>query len=75
PWSQKFLLALQQDRQYFADVTSDLQNNALQANLVIDADKARLLGISSTQLRNSLYYAFGTNEASTIFSTGDSYEA
>ena len=74
PWSQKFLLALQQDRQYFADVTSDLQNNALQANLVIDADKARLLGISSTQLRNSLYYAFGTNQASTIFSTGDSYE-
>ncbi len=74
PWSQKFLLALQQDRQYFADVTSDLQNNALQANLVIDADKARLLGITSTQLRNSLYYAFGTNQASTIFSTGDSYE-
>lgn len=73
-WSQKFLLSMQQDRQYFADVTSDLQNNALQANLIIDADKARLLGITSTQLRNSLYYAFGTNQASTIFSTGDSYE-
>ena len=74
PWSQKMLLAMQQDRQTFVDVSSNLQNNALQANLVIDEDKAQLLGINSDQLRNSLYYAFGTNQASTIFATGDSYE-
>ena len=58
----------------FIDVSSNLQNNALQANLVIDQDKAQLLGINSDQLRNTLYYAFGTNQASTIFSTGDSYQ-
>ena len=74
PWSQKMLLAMQQDRQTFVDVSSNLQNNALQANLVIDEDKAQLLGINSDQLRNTLYYAFGTNQASTIFATGDSYE-
>ena len=31
----------------FTDVTSDLQNNALQATLSIDRDKARALGISA----------------------------
>ena len=74
PWSQKIMLTMQQDRQTFIDVSSNLQNNALQANLVIDQDKAHLLGINSDQLRNTLYYAFGTNQASTIFSTGDSYQ-
>ncbi|UXN66994.1 efflux RND transporter permease subunit (plasmid) [Phyllobacterium sp. A18/5-2] len=74
PWAQKIMLAMQQERSVFVDVSSNLQNNALQANLVIDQDKAQLLGISSDQLRNTLYYAFGTNQASTIFSTGDSYQ-
>lgn len=74
PWSQKIMLAMQQERSVFVDVSSNLQNNALQANLVIDQDKAQLLGISSDQLRNTLYYGFGTNQASTIFSTGDSYQ-
>ncbi|ATU95722.1 efflux RND transporter permease subunit [Phyllobacterium zundukense] len=74
PWSQKIMLAMQQERNTFIDVSSNLQNNALQANLVIDQDKAQLLGINSDQLRNTLYYAFGTNQASTIFSTGDSYQ-
>ena len=45
-----------------------------QAQLVVDTDKARLLGITSEQLRNYLYDGFGTNQASTIFKTGDSYE-
>ncbi|WP_457298968.1 efflux RND transporter permease subunit [Phyllobacterium sp. P5_D12] len=74
PWSQKILLAMQQERQTFVDVSSNLQNNALQANLVIDQDKAQMLGINADQLRNTFYYAFGTNQASTIFSTADSYE-
>ena len=42
--------------------------------IVVDADKAALLGISADQLRNSLYQGFGTNQASTIFKTGDSYQ-
>jgi HAE1 family hydrophobic/amphiphilic exporter-1 len=74
PWSQKILLAMQQQPQTFVDVSSNLQNNALQANLVIDQDKAQMLGINSDQLRNTFYYAFGTNQASTIFSTADSYQ-
>ena len=73
-WSAKLADVMGRDR-LFADVTTDVQDNAPQAQLVVDADKARLLGIASDQLRNSLYDGFGTNQASTIYKTGDSYEA
>jgi len=73
-WAGKIQDAMSADR-HFADVTSDVQDNAPQAQLVIDSDKASLLGIASDQLRNSLYYGFGTNQASTIFKNGNSYQA
>ena len=73
-WSTKMADAMGRDTAHFADVTTDIQDNAPQAELVVDTDKAELLGISAEQLRNSLYDGFGTNQASTIFKTGDSYE-
>jgi len=57
----------------FADVATDLQDNALQATLVIDQDKAMLLGIPADRIRSSLYTAFGTRQVSTIYETGDNY--
>ena len=71
-WAGKIEDAMKADS-HFADVTTDVQDNAPQAQLVIDTDKARLLGIDSAQLRSSLYEGFGTNQATTIFKTGDSY--
>src|SRR5262249_36646522 len=59
--SSRIADAMSRQPQTFADVTTDVQNNALEASLVIDQDKARLLGITSDQLRNSLYDGFGTN--------------
>jgi len=73
-WSQKLESAMTADRAHFADVATDLQDNALQADLVIDQDKASLLGITAQQLRTTLYNGFGANQASTIFGSGDSYE-
>jgi HAE1 family hydrophobic/amphiphilic exporter-1 len=73
-WSNKLADAMQQDPAHFADVTTDVQDNAQQATVVVDNDKASLLKITADQLRNSLYDSFGTNQASTIFKTGDSYE-
>jgi hydrophobic/amphiphilic exporter-1 (mainly G- bacteria), HAE1 family len=73
-WAQKLTDAMTADRAHFADVSTDLQDNALQADLVIDQDKASLLGITAQQLRNTLYNGFGTNQASTIYGSGDSYE-
>ncbi|MFZ1430169.1 MAG: efflux RND transporter permease subunit [Geminicoccaceae bacterium] len=57
----------------FADVSSDLQNTALQARVVIDRDKARQLGITAEQLRSTLYTGFGSRQASTIYATGDDF--
>jgi HAE1 family hydrophobic/amphiphilic exporter-1 len=73
-WADKLTNAMTADQRYFADVTTDVQDNAPQAQLIVDTDKATLLGITSDQLRNSLYEGFGTNQASTIYTTGDSYE-
>ena len=58
----------------FADVATNLQNTALQATVVIDRDKARVLGVTADQLRTTLYTGFGTKQVSTIFETGDSYQ-
>jgi HAE1 family hydrophobic/amphiphilic exporter-1 len=73
-WSNKLEAAMAADTTHFADVSTDLQDNALQANLVVDQAKASLLGITAAQLRNTLYDGFGANQASTIYGAGDSYE-
>jgi len=73
-WSQTIEAAMAADHTHFADVTTDLEDNALQANVVVDQQKAALLGITAAQLRNTLYDAFGTNQASTIYGSSDSYE-
>ncbi|MGO4666828.1 efflux RND transporter permease subunit [Bosea sp. 2RAB26] len=73
-WALKLADAMSQDRATFTDVTTDLQNNALQATLVIDRDKANSLQIGADTLRSTLYSGFGVRQVSTIFTTGDSYE-
>ncbi|MDB5593083.1 MAG: acriflavine resistance protein [Hyphomicrobiales bacterium] len=72
PWSQKLAAAMSADPN-FADVASDLQNNALQATLNVDMDKASALGIGADTIRSTLYSGFGTRQVSTIYTTGDSY--
>ncbi len=72
-WAEKIETAMAGDS-HFVDVTTDVQDNAPQAHLIVDTAKAQLLGISSDQLRNYLYEGFGTNQASTIYKTGDNYE-
>jgi len=69
-WAPKLTAAMAKAGDYFANVNNDLRNNALQLNIVVDQDKASLLGISARQLRSSLYYGFGTNQASTIYGAG-----
>jgi HAE1 family hydrophobic/amphiphilic exporter-1 len=73
-WALKLANAMGQDRATFTDVTTDLQNNALEATLIIDRDKANSLQIGADILRSTLYSGFGVRQVSTIFTTGDSYE-
>jgi len=52
----------------FQDVTTDLQIADPQVNVEIDRDKASALGVTAQQIENALYYAYGEEQASTIYS-------
>jgi HAE1 family hydrophobic/amphiphilic exporter-1 len=71
-WSVKFADAMQTDPS-FIDVSSDLQNKAAQATIEVDRTKADTMGISTDQVRSTLYSAFGARQVSTIYTTGDNY--
>jgi HAE1 family hydrophobic/amphiphilic exporter-1 len=73
-WADKLTEAMRGDHAFFTDVSTDLENNAPEARLVIDRDKAAALGISADVLRSTLYGGFGAEQVSTIYTSGDSYE-
>ncbi|OJU24108.1 MAG: nodulation protein [Nitrobacter sp. 62-13] len=71
-WTPKITAALQHDS-IIADVNSDQQNKGLESNLVIDRDAAAQLGITVSQIDNTLYDAFGQRQVSTIYVTRNQY--
>jgi multidrug efflux pump len=71
-WTPKLVAALQGVPE-LADVSSDQQNKALQSNLVIDRDAASQLGISVSEIDNTLYDAFGQRQVSTIYVARNQY--
>jgi len=73
-WSQKLGDAMKAEPGTFVDVASDLQDNALQAHIDIDDDKAGSLGITSEAIRKTLEAAYGTLTVSQIQTTGNSYD-
>lgn len=72
-WANKLLTEMKKDPK-FTDVTTDAQNKALQANVVIDTEKAAAYGINNNLLRTTLQEAFSDYAAAQIQSTGDSYD-
>jgi multidrug efflux pump len=71
-WTPKITAALQADP-VLADVNSDQQNKGLESNLVIDRDAAAQLGITVSQIDNTLYDAFGQRQVSTIYVARNQY--
>src|SRR5215470_10997678 len=71
-WTPRILAALQGLPQ-LADVNSDQQNKGLDTELVIDRDTAARLGISTSQIDNTLYDAFGQRQVSTIYNPRNQY--
>jgi multidrug efflux pump len=55
------------------DVQSDMLNNGLREQLVIDRDTASRLGLTPSDIDNALYDAFGQRQVSTIYSTLNQY--
>ena len=56
------------------DVTSDLQIKNPQVNVVINRDKASTLGVRAQQIEDSLYYAYGSRQISTIYAPNNQYD-
>jgi multidrug efflux pump len=55
------------------DVASDLQDQGLAAQLVIDRDTSARLGIAMADVDNTLYDAFGQRQVSTMFTQLNQY--
>ncbi|TLN16698.1 efflux RND transporter permease subunit, partial [bacterium] len=55
------------------DVTSDLLLKNPQVTLEIDRDRASALAVSADQIENTLYYAYGSRQVSTIYTSTNQY--
>jgi multidrug efflux pump len=71
-WTPKITAALQRESN-LADVNSDQQDKGLESNVVIDRDAAARLGITVSQIDNTLYDAFGQRQVSTIYVARNQY--
>jgi multidrug efflux pump len=71
-WTPKLVAALQSVPE-LSDVSTDQQNKALQSNLTIDRDAASQLGITVSEIDNTLYDAFGQRQVSTIYVARNQY--
>jgi multidrug efflux pump len=71
-WTPKITAALQGDPN-LTDVNSDQQNKGLESDLVIDRDAAAQLGVTVSQVDNTLYDAFGQRQVSTIYVARNQY--
>jgi multidrug efflux pump len=71
-WSPKIARALQALPQ-LTDVDSDQQQRGLQTDIVIDRDAAARLGVTTSQIANTLYDAFGQRQVSTIYNPLNQY--
>ena len=56
------------------DVNSDLRISNPQTRVELDREKAATLGISSDQVRTALFNAYGTRQASTIYTQAAAYQ-
>jgi multidrug efflux pump len=71
-WVPRITAALQKLPQLW-DVNSDRDAAALNAGLVIDRPTAAKLGLSISQIENTLYDAFGQRQVSTIYKDLNQY--
>jgi multidrug efflux pump len=71
-WGPKILQALQRVPE-LTDVNSDQQDKGLELDLVIDRNTASRLGLTASQIDNTLYDAFGQRQVSTIYNPLNQY--
>ncbi len=71
-WAPKLLQAMQRIP-LLTQVNSDLQQGGLEVDLSIDRKTASRLGVTTSQIDNALYDAFGQRQVSTIYNALNQY--
>ncbi len=71
-WTPKLLDALKSEP-VLQDLNTDQQDKGLETDLVIDRDAAARLGLTISQIDNTLYDAFGQRQVSTIYESLNQY--
>ncbi|MBV9825265.1 MAG: efflux RND transporter permease subunit [Alphaproteobacteria bacterium] len=71
-WAQKLTTELEKLPD-LTDVNSDQQQKGLETDLVIDRATASRLGLTASQLDNTLYDAFGQRQVSVIYTSRNQY--
>jgi multidrug efflux pump len=71
-WLPKITAALQNVSE-LEDVNSDQQDKGLEVDLTVDRQTASRLGVSLSQIDNTLYDAFGQRQVSTIYNALNQY--
>jgi multidrug efflux pump len=71
-WSERMLEELRK-LPLLADVSTDLQDGGLAADLVFDRDTASRLGITPSMIDSVLYDAFGQRQVSTMYTPLNQY--
>jgi multidrug efflux pump len=71
-WSERLRRALQNVPEV-TDVDSDQQVGGLETDLIVDRDTASRLGLTESQIDNTLYDAFGQRLVSTIYNPLNQY--
>ena len=71
-WSTRLADQLKQSKS-MTDVDTDVETNAVESMVTVDKESAARLGVSSRDVDNALYDAFGQRQVSTIYSELNQY--
>ena len=72
-WTPKLVEALRKVPQ-LSDIDSDQQDSGLETFVEVDRDTASRLGLTMSQINNTLYDAFGQRQVSTIYTPLNQYK-
>src|SRR5438128_10225886 len=72
-WAPALQQAIEAEVSEVQDVSNDLEMKSPRVNLVIDRDKAAVVGLNATTVQNALYDALGPKWSTTIYSDTAQY--
>ena len=72
-WATRLAEAMK-DQPALTDVDTDQQENGVETYVAVDRDSAKRLGISSRDVDNALYNAFGQRQVATIYEDLNQYK-